>query len=287
MVKDKLSQTVMILLCISAIIGVTVYSKDDTETLQYFPLDQTYQFLSADTLLTLLQETSNDQYRISWQTNSELDEPVYLRQDVSLLYMDGVLKGINGVWKEDVEDLTLTKDFEESDSSHFQAITLHHGEIHYPDDEIKSIQTMSNDYLYVIDSPHTPLESFRQPKNKFQRDWKQTIDHATQQQLQYTWKRWIEEAEIDINRYQLVPLVEIVNFQSEAIPGLGQEATDRIMGQLWEGLYRNYILPVSSSPEQLHQPMPLILMEKQNDHLIVLFQNEEKELERLYQVYSN
>src|SRR5699024_6320537 len=133
-----------------------------------------------------------------WNTNSTLKDRIYLRQDVTLLYMDGQLKAIKGLWKENENNISLEITFEESDSSFFEAITLHHGEIHYPNEKIKSIQKVTSDFLYVVDSPHTPLLSFRHPDSPMQKEWKETMDRATTQQLHYVWKEWLNKKEIEI-----------------------------------------------------------------------------------------
>lgn len=286
MIKSRKLHIITCLLMMIVLL-LLVFSKRTTEeTITYFPPDQSVSFLDAETNLQLLEETENDQYLVKWGARSRVDEEVYLRQDVSLLYIDGRLKGMKGLWKESEREIELEMVFEESDSSHFQAISYHHGEVHYPNDEIKSIQQMSNDHLYVIDSPQTALASFREPTSQIQQDWKQIIDKTTSQQLQMTWQEWISHANIETDHYDLYPLTSIIQFQEQPIKGLTQEETDRIIGQLWEGLYKNYIIPIANQSETNHQIMPLILMDKNKDHLIVLFNNEANELETLYQQLS-
>ncbi|WP_163540035.1 hypothetical protein [Gracilibacillus sp. YIM 98692] len=281
--KTKILHTFMILAMISFIILVSYKQSEETEEIiKYFPHDTEHSFLSAFTKLTLLDE-NKDYFRIKWDTDSILDDTAYLRQDISLLYMDGQLKGIKGLWKEDEKQITLHAELQESDSSHFQVITFHHGEIHYPNDVIKSVQMMTDDYLYVIDSPYTPLEAFRQPSTALHREWKQTLDRATKQHLHYTWKKWITEANIDLSQYKYYPLIDMIRFQDKPIDGLSQDETNKVIGQLWEGLYKNYILPISSYDTIQKGTMPLILFDKNNDHIIVLYKNQENKLEKLYQ----
>ncbi|SFL82204.1 hypothetical protein SAMN04487943_104161 [Gracilibacillus orientalis] len=286
MIKSRKLHIITCLLMMLALLLLLLSQRTTEEAITYFPPDSSISFSAVETNLNLLRETGNDQYMVKWTAGSGLDKEIYLRQDVSLLYMDGRLKGIKGLWKESVKDIELEVVFEESDSSHFQAISFHHGEIHYPNDEIKSIQRMSNDHLYVIDSPHTALESFQEPNSHMQQEWKETIDKTTSQQLQFAWKDWIDTGSIEINDYDLYPLTSIIQFQEHPISGLSQEETDRIIGQLWEGLYKNYILPIANQSKTNNQIMPLILIDKNNDHLIVLFTNEANQLETLYQQLS-
>ncbi|QGH34929.1 hypothetical protein GI584_13150 [Gracilibacillus salitolerans] len=286
MIKSRKVHIITCLLMMLAVILLLLSQRTAEETIKYFPPDSSISFSAVGTNLNLLKETGNDQYMVKWIATSSLDKEIYLRQDVSLLYMDGRLKGMKGLWKESEKDIDLEVVFEESDSSHFQAISFHHGEIHYPNDEIKSIHQMSDDHLYVIDSPHTALESFREPNSHMQLEWKETIDKTTSQQLQFAWKEWIDAANIEINDYDLYPLTSIIQLQEKPINGLTQEQTDRIIGQLWEGLYKNYILPIANQSETNNQIMPLILINKNNDHLIVLFNNEANQLETLYQQLS-
>ncbi|UOQ47451.1 hypothetical protein MUN88_15460 [Gracilibacillus caseinilyticus] len=286
MIKSRKLHIIICILMMLSMLLLLLSKHSAEETIKYFPLDTDTSFVDAKTNLQLLDETGNDQYRIKWTASSTLDNEIYLRQDVSLLYMDGQLKGMKGLWKENEKDIALEVLFEESDSSHFQAISFHHGEIHYPNDEIKSIQRMTVDQLYVIDSPYTALESFREPNSSMQEEWKETIDHTTTQQLQFAWKQWINESNLDINHYTAYPLTSISKFENTPMEGLTQEQTDRIMGQLWEGLYRNYILPISNQSNTKNQTMPIILIDKNHDHLIVLFENENYQLEQLYQKLS-
>ncbi|SHN11876.1 hypothetical protein [Gracilibacillus kekensis] len=286
MIKRRKLHILTCLLMMMVLLLLLLSQQRSEETIKYFPLDSSIAFTSAETKLNLLQETGNDQYQVKWESNSTLDDPIYLRQDISILFMDGRLKGIKGLWKEQEKNINLEVIFEESDSSHFQAITFHHGEAHYPNDEIKSVQQMTTDHLYVIDSPYTALESFRLPSSHLQKEWKETIDRTTNQQLQFVWKEWLKVSNINSNDYQLYSLIDLIQLEKQPIEGLTLHQTKRIIGQLWEGLYKNYILPVANKPETKNQMMPIILIDKNLDHLIVLFTNERNEVETLYQKLS-
>ncbi|SER16942.1 hypothetical protein SAMN04487944_101482 [Gracilibacillus ureilyticus] len=260
-----------------------INSNKSTEIMKYFPIDEEIQFSEASTSLSLLQQLSNDRYQIRWISSSKTTVPVYLRQDISLLYMDGKLKGIKGLWKENEQDIYLQADFEETDSSHFQTISFHHGEVHYPNDVIKSVQTMSHNNLYVIDSPYSPLEAFHTAESQLEKNWQETLNHATSQQLNFRWKEWIDRLKIDSQKYDLVPLTSLYVYNKKPIQGLSQEETDRVVGQLWEGLYREYILPISDTNRISQQIIPIILIDKNREHLYVLFNDQRDELKLLKQ----
>ena len=54
---------------------------------------------------------------------------------------------------------------------------------------------------------------------------------------------------------------------------MSQQETDVLIGRLWEGIYKSYVIPASESSEnQLESYIPLILIDKQNTHLYVLFE---------------
>ncbi|SDK54830.1 hypothetical protein [Sediminibacillus albus] len=264
--------------------------QEDHAVIKYFPLDEDLTFTKYMTDLDILSEVDIDEYDVQWKASSDIDKAIYLRQDVSLLYVDGRLKGILSKWKENGQTIEQKTRIHGEDSSHFQAITFHHGELHYPDDEIKSIQAMSYDELYVIDSPHTALESFDQPLNQSQEEWKDTLDHATNQQLSFHWRQLINHFDIPAETYTIIPLTELYEFEKKPIPGLNIEETQQVIGQLWEGLYKNYILGITGTQSNQHPIntfIPLVLFDNNGKHLIVLYQDEKEEKQQLLQYYPS
>ncbi|MBT2214458.1 hypothetical protein KK120_01260 [Virgibacillus dakarensis] len=252
-------------------------------TIIYFPIDQETTFTSAATEIEFIQEKNNRQYEISWTSQSKSSKQVYLRQDASLLYDNGRLRGVISRWGENADSISLQKDLTSEDSSYFQAISYHHGEIHYPDDKIKSMQAMSYDELYVVDSPTTPVQSFQSPKNRFTMEWKELLDVTTKQQLLYHWNKLMRHFQIENESYDIIPLTALHKYNRESLPDLTQEETDRIIGQLWEGLYKNYIIPASSGTNNLKSSyIPLVLFAKDRTHLMVLYQLDGK-MEKLIQ----
>ncbi|WP_349407812.1 hypothetical protein [Pseudalkalibacillus sp. SCS-8] len=244
------------------------------ESIIYFPIDPTVTFKSADTVLKILEEKDEDEYTIQWKVNSELGKTAYLRQDISLLYEDGLLKGKLSKWMENEDVLQQKEIVTNEDSGHFEAISFHHAELHYPNDIIKSAQTMSYDQLYVIDSPLQPLESFKTPETKQDEINKKILDHATNQQMKVIWHNLIKHFNIQVDHYYMMPLTKISDYDSIPLPGLTKEKTDQVIGGLWEGIYKNYFLGIKDGAGEIESPigssLPLILISKDMSHLLFL-----------------
>jgi hypothetical protein len=261
--------------------------KIDQKVIKFFPIDESIQFTDYTTDLSLLQQTDKDTYKINWAIESTLKEPIKLRQDLSLLFIDGKLKGILNQWKEEADELKQQTTINGEDSSQYESITFHHGEIHYPDDVIKSIQKMSHDELYVIDSPHSPIETFREPVSQYEIEWKKTLDHTKFQQLTYFWNRLMNHYQINKEDYLEIPLSQLWYYEHEPFPTLTMEQTEQVIGQLWEGLYKHYIFGINSQSTEDYNPlntyMPLILVDKKGTHLYVLYEDITGENQRLIQ----
>jgi len=262
-----------------------IWRLDNAPVITYFPEDEQTRFVETDTTLEMMSENSRDSYDMIWTSKSVSDQDLYLRQDASLLFNNGQLFGIRSKWRENTDTISIEEKFNAEDSNYFQTISFHHGEVHYPDDEIKSIHHMTYDQLYVIDSPNTVLESFKTPETEYEHEWARLLDHTTEQQLVYNWKQLIAYFNIDEEDYYTTPLTDLHKFNTEPLPSFTQKQTNQIMGRLWEGIYKNYILNVKNlRGKTVKSYIPLILFAKKNDHLMVLFEwNGQKE--RLIQQY--
>lgn len=270
-----------------ALFGIVYFVKmNDAPAITYFPIDEETSFTYANSNLELSTPKGSDSYEIDWTSNSRSDKEMYLRQDASLLFDKGRLRGVRSKWVQDTESIYLEDSLLSEDSSYFQVISFHHGEIHYPNDEIKSIHQMSNDHLYVIDSPATSLEAFKSPENNDQKEWKNLLDRTTKQQLLHHWHQLFTHFDISHESYLAVPLTNLYRYNNESLPSMTQEQTNKIIGQLWEGVYKNYIIPAASTENnKLESYVPIVLFDKENDHLLVLFELNGKK-ERLIQNYS-
>lgn len=269
-----------------AILLFILLNQTTAPVITYFPNDPSLKYDRSNTSISIKESTGDDTYIVDWESYSSLSDPVYLRQDVSILFMDGRLKGMKSIWKEQEKNIHLSSSFEESDSSLFQAITFHHGEIHYSSDDIKTVQSMSSSKVYVIDSPHTKLVSFAKPVTDNEKDWSSTVDQTINQYLHYVWNEWITEKSINIEEYDLVQLVDLIHFNDQTLPDLTEEQTNKVIGQLWEGLYKNYVIPMLNKQWKDGTPMPIVLFSKDNTHLIVVFEDGDQQVQVLYQQYT-
>jgi hypothetical protein len=256
------------------------------ESIIFFPLDPNVTFIKAETRLVLEPKKKNNEYLLHWYTTSSLDRKVYLRQDISLLFADGRLLGTLSKWKENSQTLLQEKTIKEKKSRLFQAISFHYGEIH-DGAAIRSSQKMSGDYLYVIDSVYSPLMSFRQAKTREQKEWEHLLKQTTKQFLDYKTKQLVNHFSIRKKNYYHFYLPELIVYNEQPFSDLSTEKTQKIIGNLWEGLYKNYFLGIKKKNGMIISPigstMPAILISKDYTHLIVLFEARDGEKIQLIQ----
>lgn len=270
-------------------IFIAIYTQyfNEEAVIKYFPLDDRSEFQSYGTSLDFAYQEDEDEYEILWNMFSESDKAMYLRQDVSLLYVNGRLKGVVSKWEENTSEIKKETSLHGEDSQKYQAISFHHGEIHEESGPIKSIQASSKDELYVIDSPHSKRTAFKEPANQEEEEWKKRLDHSIQQQLEVQWEELLTHYGINKEDYTLVPLTDLADYKDKPLPGTNEDDTERIKGQLWEGLYKNYVLGISDtkSSHPIQSYIPLILFDKKGKHLIVLYEDDTGKKHRLIQSY--
>ncbi|MFD1038486.1 hypothetical protein ACFQ3N_08760 [Virgibacillus byunsanensis] len=270
---NKRTNIFIILISLFLVGTIYIIITDSKPAITYFSHDDQTSFEDNYTNLEFASEKGKNAYEISWNSGSKVDKSIYLRQDASLLFDNGRLRGVKSKWVQNTDIISLKENVSSEDSSFFQAISIHHGEIHYPDDEIKSIQQMSYDELFVVDSPNTVLESFHVPDNEFKKEWKELLVRTTKQQLLYHWHQLTGYFQINYEDYHAIPFTSLYKYHKKPLPSFNQEQTNQIIGQLWEGIYKNYIVPAANSEENnLKSFVPIILVEKQKDHLLVLYE---------------
>ncbi|EIJ78862.1 hypothetical protein PB1_14929 [Bacillus methanolicus PB1] len=244
------------------------------ESITFFPIDPKVVFLNASTKLDLLDEKKQDRYSVAWKIESTLEREAYLRQDIGFLFANGRLKGKMGKWKQNTAYLFQEQIINDNDSSHLEAVSFHHAEIHYDNEQIFSAQTMSADNLYVIHSSLSPLHSFRTPGTNEETEWKTTIDKITNQDLDSSWTNAIEHFMIKRDQYITIPLTKLIEYNNRPLPGFTKHETERILGNLWEGLYKNYFLGIKKRDGTVVEPegsiVPLILLAKNKSHLLTV-----------------
>lgn len=256
--------------------------KPSAPAITYFPPNESLKFTSAETRLTFLEKQPDQSPKISWTSKSTSDQNVYLRQDASLLFQNGFLKGIVSRWKEHASLIELKQQLDHQKNSQYTSISIHHGEKHEGENKITSLQTMSTDTLYVYRTKGS-FHAFNSPATPQEAQWKKQLDLAVQKDLLYHWNDLARHFKIQLEHYSTIPLADLARYEHEPLPDLDQRKTDEVIGKLWEGLYKNYIVQAATGTKSPSR-MPLILLDKKNTHLIVLYElngKKEKLLQRI------
>ncbi|WP_153043000.1 hypothetical protein [Neobacillus mesonae] len=225
------------------------------ESITFFPIKPNVSFTNFDTSLK-----SVDQNTVFWQIKSTLDRHAYLRQDAGLLYSNGRLIGKLGAWRQHTATITQEKQVPVPASSYLQAITFHYAELHEKGGQIFSAQAMSQDQLYVI------------KKNSGVTEGK--LEEQTERMLRYSWNKGVRYYAIRLKEYIAYPLNEFSKKTNGTFPGFTKDETAKMIGRLWEGLYKNYFLGITKQDGTKAEPtgstIPLILLAKDKTHLLVL-----------------
>ncbi|MGG4168677.1 hypothetical protein ABEW00_14590 [Rossellomorea vietnamensis] len=290
--KDRLKEAMpfLVLMCVVAMGIQFIYKPQTRESIIFFPINENVSYESATTLLMLEPEKKNDHYEVNWKVSSKLDVPAYLRQDVGFLYMNGRLKGRMNEWEQDTDQIVEESTIKGKESSILQAVTFHYAEIHESDTEFTSAQKMTEDTLYVIDSNFSPLNAFRQPGTDTEKEWKNILDKVTSQQLDYLWEKSISTMGIKVDEYTPIPLTSLPMFDERPLEGYTRQEWDRLIGNLWEGLYKNYYLGIKkedgSVVESIDSAIPLLLVKKDKKEVLVLLVDQYGEASLLRQLIS-
>ena len=248
-------------------------------TIKYFPLDTEAEFSDVSTTLNLIDQ-DNQIPKLQWKIQSQHQQDSYLDQNVGLLYENGRLIGIQSKWSQSNDPLSQMTELNAEPDSLYQAISYHYLELHQPSQSITSNYQMTTDQLYVI--KQDPLQFFHYPKSLKDQTIASNIDDKINQDLNKNWSDLINHYQIDQDSYYAIPFIDLYRFQDEPLPGLNLDDSKRVIAKIWEGLYKNYILPASQQRTQ-NEIMPLILLAKDGDHLLILFYDHKGDPEQLMQ----
>src|SRR5699024_1171811 len=232
----KMNKKLMIFVSVVLVILILsiFYKKESVPTVKYFPFDEE---VSIETAKTTLQTIDTPPW-IEWRTNSSSSKRAYLRQDISLLYENGIIAGELSKWKQEEQTLTMSENIRPRQDTLFQAISFHHGEIH-TDDKITSTQRMTAQSVFAI-KKGDHLHTFTDAQNSLEQKAQESLKIETNERLFSHWNTLMNELQISANEYNTYPLIDLVRFETEPLPGYSMEETEKIIGQLWEGLYKNY-----------------------------------------------
>ncbi|HHU19490.1 MAG TPA: hypothetical protein GXZ58_04485 [Bacilli bacterium] len=245
-------------------------------TLNYFPIDSEATFSKTATKLTV-NRSDNERSILTWEIVSSHELNSYLNQDVGLLFKDGQLVSVQSKWSQTTSQLSQKTDLLALPNSLYQAISYHYLELHHPASQIMSANQMSTAQLYVTDS-----DSFQTPNTKQEKMVADKLINNTNKILEKNWSELIDYYQIDPNLYYQIPLIKLTQYQKTPLPGLTEADSNRVIAQLWEGLYKNYLLRIRE--QQINGGfMPLILLAKNHQHLYVLFTDDQGNYEQLIQ----
>lgn len=265
---------------------ILIVNRESIETITFFPLDDQITIEQAFTSLQATSMKDDQKILLNWDIQSKTKYPLYLRQDVSLLFINGYLLAVTNTWETDENIINQHQTFKIKHNNLLQSISFHHGEIH-ENSMIKSTQKMTYDQLYTVCcQSDTKMTTFKYPKTPSEEKITKILNESIDEQLHTKWRSLMEKYNVDEHDYFLIPLIELVKYNDEQLPNLSQEKTATVIGQLWEGLYKNYVLPLSEQKYSSSKNyMPLILFDRHATHLIVIYEINGQS-EQLYQNIS-
>ncbi|OLS41693.1 hypothetical protein [Bacillus sp. MRMR6] len=257
------------------------------ESITFFPIDPKVTYKKAETNLELIETPAQT---LNWKASSTLDRKAYLRQDASLLYSNGRLVSEFHDWKQNSDTIIQEKQISMKGSALLQAVTFHHAELHEKKELIFSSQTMSEHQLYII-LLNSEAKSFITPESLDEKEWKQKLDEQTERMLQLSWNKGVGHYSIKLDNYQAFPLSEFNRRSKESLSGFSKSETARVVGNLWEGLYKNYLLGIKKADGTIESPIgstiPLILVSNDKSHLLALTETAKGEPILLRQLISD
>ncbi|MFC7393345.1 hypothetical protein [Scopulibacillus cellulosilyticus] len=243
------------------------------ESITYFPEDAKLDYIYNNTSLTIKPQNQGKHFKVLWQTSSKTNQQVYLREDVSLLYNNGRLTSILSKWRQNVQTLNQEKTLDFDESGHFEAITIHHAEKH-ADQNITGKDVMSYDQRYVMVSANQPISIFKVPVTPEELGWYHVLDSSVKTEQREILEEAAEQFHIHPAAYFIFPLTYLHVYNQNILPGLDKKTSHRAVSQLWEGLYKNYILGIKLKENQVEDPigssMPIILYDKNSTHFLVI-----------------
>jgi hypothetical protein len=286
--KWKISIFMLIIILVIGIIYQPFVKKEARESITFFPIDNSFSFSDAITSIKFEEGTASN-YELEWDVESESSESVYLRQDIAMIYENGKLANKMTEWKTNAKSIDLEKNIHGKTPGLWEGISYHQGEIHINEEKYRSVQRMSSDYLYTV-RPNNTFTGFKEPNSASERRLKNFLDQETNKYLQNTLTKLLENYQINRNNYHIISLQSLTGYNEEALPGFNSLKSQEIIGKLWEGLYKNYFINITTKTGQKISPigssMPYILLSKDKTHLFVLFQTATGENIQLIQYIS-
>lgn len=257
--------TIMFTIVFTAVLGIDILRNSHSiPIVKYFPLDEDVFFEEAFTSLQLTD--SSTPYCFLWQNRSSTNIPLYLRQDINLLFMNSILIGAKNKWQENTAEILTEENLCFDQESVIQGLSFSYGENHQ-NEKITSIYQMSEDELFVRKTEEGKFNSVIDKENN--NGQALPLKEKINQVILKRQKELINHFDINKENYIIMTLFQMKKaYDANNLP-VPEEIVDRVIGQLWEGLYRNYVLPVLEN--EVYATMPLILFSKDESHLLVVF----------------
>lgn len=242
----------------------------ERNTLQTVSKNSQLSFMQASSKISVKKSESESKlpstFQVKLHTLSKTNNSTSMRQDVTLLYQDGVLVGKTKHLEKDVDSVVQQLEVTSKYNHLFQAISYHYAETH--DDSY--LHQMSDDYLYISATKYGGIQTFHQPETVQQQKIKQMIDHQVNQQLNFEYHDAFEKFHIDPHDYFLFPLSQLPLYGSEEqLPGIPSEFCTEIIRRIW-GIIQEQIV---MGPDEKAQgsSMPLLLIAKDGTFFTVLY----------------
>lgn len=241
-------------------------------------MDPKMTFDEAKTHLSL--QTQRENYIVRMDTYSRTSRSATVRQELSLVFCDGILIG-RAYDREKEVDTLIQQWKQQNQSSHlYQVITLHHAEFHRENKTATGQQILTGDRLYISASRQKSARAFRTPDTPEEIKIKKILDDHLQHQLQFEWRMAMKKFEIDPKQFYLIPLTQLHEYtHDEPLPGLVSDQSYVVLGMLWEGLSRHYDANLEDAKEENTRTsgssVPLLLIEKNGHSIKVLYRTRE------------
>lgn len=257
------------------------FNLESKESIIFFPIHPSISYTKAITELTLLDHTEDNSHSVNWKISSNLEQEAYLRQDIGFLFKNGRLAGKLGPWKQETKEISQEQIIKSKESGVYDAISFHYSEIHNKEEDIFSSQKMSSDRLYIIDSSFSPLASFRTAHTKVELEWKTVLDRVFKSRNEQNLLKALKVHGVDRNNYVPLLLTELPQYEQKPIPGYNRKNSDIIIGNLWEGLYKNYFQGIKKADGTVIAPdystIPLIMISKKKPELLIFTETKDGE----------
>lgn len=242
-------------------------------TLETVSKDLPLSFLQANSTLFAEYLQSDNQlptFKITLKTHSQTNQSTSIRQDITLLYQDGILIAKNA-HKKKHSDLVMQQVESHSKFHHlFQAISFHYAET----ENQTPLYQMSDDYLYVSATKFGGIQAFHHPETVQQQNWKQIMDRTLHQLLNFEYNEAFQKLEIDPNKYYLFPLTQLPSYNMpEQLPGIPAEYSAETIRKIWNILHEHIVL--ESNTPTLGSSLPLLLFAKDGTSFTVLYRTKD------------